>query len=115
MAGIYVSYRSSEKRIVDALVPLLERHGDRVVSPWGHHVGASWRDELMTGLPTSDALLVIWGETTHASQYVPAEVGAARASGTVAVLPVLIGETPVPLLLRDLFFERLDEVTPELL
>jgi hypothetical protein len=112
MAGIYVSYRSTDKVVVDGLVPLLEERGHRVVFDWGLHVGASWREELMTGLLTSDVLLVVWNETTNMSQYVPAEVGAARASGRVAVLPVLVGDTGVPPFLQDLFFERLEEVTP---
>jgi hypothetical protein len=112
MAGIYVSYRSADKDLVDGLVPLLERRGHRVVFDWGLHIGASWRDELMTGLLTSDAVLVVWGETTHHSQYVPAEVGAARATGNVAVLPVVVEPATVPPFLQDLFVEHVGAIDP---
>jgi hypothetical protein len=110
MAGIYVSYRHTDRDLVNGLAPLLKRRGHSVFYDWGLHVGASWRDELLAGLLISDALVVVWGETTHESQYIPAEVGAARASGTVAVLPLLVAGTSVPPFLQDLVVEQVGGV-----
>jgi hypothetical protein len=59
----------------------------------------------------SDAVVVLWSEATAESQYVAAEVGAARAAPQIVVLPVLVGDIPTPAFLRDVMAARIVDDT----
>src|SRR4051812_36916889 len=52
--------------------------------------------QTLTCLKRCDAMIVVWGETTKQSDFVPAEVGTARATSTIAVVPVIVGDAPIP-------------------
>lgn len=109
MAVIYVSYKSEDRGLVDEIVPRLEAFGHEVRSDRLLFVGAAWREQLMSALLASDAVLLVWTENTYRSQYVAAEVGAVRATPGVALLPVVVGESYVPPFIQDVFATRLDE------
>jgi hypothetical protein len=107
MAIIYVSYKYEDSYIVESLVPLLEAKGHTIRFDRDLPIGAAWRDQLMNALLTSDAVLLLWSELTARSQFVPAEIGAARATSRLALLPVIVGDVQPPPFIQDLVFERI--------
>jgi hypothetical protein len=88
----------------------LEGKGHRVDGDFELLVpGQEWRKALQESFLASDYLLVVLTANTIApntstisSQWVAADVGAARASGKV-VLPLCIGNIPFPDLLEDIY------------
>jgi hypothetical protein len=78
-------------------------------------IGVAWRDQLMSDLMESDGVVVFWSEKTYGSQFVPAEVGAVRASPQIALLPVMVGDVDLPPFLRDLNVEQIPNTDPETL
>lgn len=115
MAIVYVSYKSEDKYIVNALVPLLEAKGHSIRFDQELPIGAAWRDQLMGALLSSDVVLVLWTEHTHRSQFVPAEIGMVRATRKLGLLPVIVGDVPIPPFIQDLIVEHIPDTTPETL
>jgi hypothetical protein len=116
MAIIYVSYRHDAKYIVESLVLLLEAKGHSIRFDRDLPIGAIWRDQLTTALLSSDAVLLIWSESTAKSQYVLTEIGAARATPKLAVLPIIIGNIQPPPFIQDLVCEWVyDPISDEVL
>jgi hypothetical protein len=111
VAVIYVSYKLEDRPIVDKVVARLEARGHEVVFDRLLYVGAAWREQLMSELVRSDAVLLIWTENTYGSQYVAAEVGAVRATPGVALLPVIVGKVSLPPFIQDIFVTRLGKLT----
>lgn len=115
VATIYISYQSYDHEIVSLLVPLLEEKGHKVRFDQELFIGAAWRDHLMGALLASDVLLVLWTKNSYRSQFVPAEIGVARATPRIGLLPVLIGEAEIPPFIQDLMVERIPDADPEAL
>jgi hypothetical protein len=115
MATIYTSYQHDDEYIVNTLIPLLTAKGHEIRSDKNLYIGSSWREGLMALILASEFLLVLWSENTKKSQFVPAEIGAARVSGTVQLLPVVIGNAEMPNFIGDLTIERVPDCTPEAL
>lgn len=74
-------------------------------------VGVEWRRALQEAFTAADALVVVLSPSSvdatsrHiSSQFVSADIGAARASGKV-VLPILLGGTPLSNLISDIHVE----------
>jgi TIR domain len=107
MAKIYISYQRSDQPFVVALALRLKSVGHTLaydvdtLSP-----GTDWRAALDQGLKAADVFVVVVSESTTKSQYVLAEVGAARAyaaeSGRMLIVPVIIDQSPPPLSLQDI-------------
>lgn len=107
MAKIYISYQRSDQPFVVELAQRLKVAGHTLdydvdtLSP-----GTDWRAALDQGLKSAEVFIVVISESTTKSQYVLAEVGAARAyaaeSGRMLIVPVIIDESPPPLALQDI-------------
>ena len=116
MSTIYISYKTEDQEIVNSLVPLLKEKGHKINFDQEElFIGAVWRDQLMGALLASDVILVLWTENTYLSQFVPAEIGVARASPQIGLLPVLVGDVSIPPFIQDLMVERIPDTDPETL
>lgn len=115
MATVYVSYKKEDKDVVDSLIPFLREKGHTVNLDQELTIGAKWQEMLLKTLLNSDAVLVLWTANTAQSQFVPAEVGAVRASQQIGLLPVVIGDLPIPPFIQDLNVERIPDTEPETL
>jgi hypothetical protein len=92
----------------------LERLGHRAVydsvalSP-----GVNWREVLIKELSASDAVVVLITEQALQSPFIMGEIGAARALyhefGQMLLLPVLMGNLPIPDVVNDLFVIRMSD------
>ncbi|HZS06545.1 MAG TPA: TIR domain-containing protein [Blastocatellia bacterium] len=69
----------------------------------------------MGAILASDVVLVLWTENTHRPQFIPAEIGVVRASPQIGLLPVMIGDVPIPPFIQDLMVERIPDAAPETL
>lgn len=105
MARIYVSYKYEDEELAKALATRLEKLEHDVVWDRELPIGSSWREELQRSLLGSDAMLLIWTENTRRSQFVAAEVGAARTEPNLAILPVVFGGAEYPSFVNDLLME----------
>ena len=54
-------------------------------------------------------MVVLWSDHAARSNFIPAEVGAARAASDIALLPVLIGHVLIPPVMLDLMTERVSD------
>ena len=115
MATIYISYRTLDVEIANSLVPLLQDKGHKIRFDQELYIGSGWQSQLLEALLSSDAVLLLWSENTIDSHFVCAEVGAARAASKVGLLPVVIGDTPIPYFIQDLYVERIPDSKPETL
>ena len=124
MAKIYISYQRGDRHFVVDLAQRLKNAGHILsydvdeLSP-----GTDWRAALDTGLKTSEIFIVVISENTQRSQYVLAEVGAARAyaleSGRMLLIPLIIDDTPPPPLIQDIHAiiqpdQNLDAIVPSI-
>ena len=110
MATVFLSYSSVDRTLAEALAAALKEKGHEVRFDAGLEVGDEWRRDLLETLQASDALLVLLTEHSLESQFVTAEVGAARALGLergTFILPVVVGDLPIPPFLQDIFAARL--------
>jgi hypothetical protein len=64
---------------------------------------------LLEALLGSDALVVLWSQLTYKSQFVPAEIGAVRATPRIGLLPVLIEPVEIPRFLQNLVVEHIPD------
>lgn len=112
MSTIYLSYKLEDRDLGKRLANELERLGQRTIwdavalSP-----GVNWRDILIKELSSADAVVVLLSERALLSPFVMGEIGAARAFnhafGEMLLLPVLVGDLPVPDVVSDLFVVRM--------
>lgn len=109
MATIYISYRRLDTEIVHSLVPLLKDKGHKIRFDQELYIGSGWQRQLLEALLSSDVVLLLWSQNTIASHFVCAEVGAARASSKVGLMPVVIGDTEIPYFIQDLEVERIPD------
>ena len=107
MAKIYISYQRDDQPFVVDLAQRLKNSGHTLSYDVDElSAGTDWRTALDTGLKTSEVFIVVVSKSTQRSQYVLAEVGAARAyaleSGRMLLVPVIIDDTPPPLSIQDI-------------
>ena len=115
MSVFYISYKYEDRDSASALAELLREKGHVVHFDMELAVGVAWRDKLAKDLLESDAVVVLWTENTYRSQFVPAEVGAARASPHIALLPVVVGDVEKPPFLDDLNVKRIPDTADDTL
>jgi TIR domain-containing protein len=112
-----------------ARIHIAENHKDADIAQWradglsrsGHNVsldrnlipGDEWQRALRQALLAADGLIVVLSENSvdHdkvSSQWVAADIGAARATGKF-LIPVIIGDVPIPTLVSDIYAVPLRE------
>lgn len=124
MAKIYISYQRDDQAFAMDLAQRLKAAGHELtfdveaLSP-----GTEWRSTLDQGLRSSEVFIVVVSKSTPRSQYVLAEIGAARAysleSGRMMIVPIIIDDVPVPLSLQDIHSlvqpdRSLDQILPKI-
>ncbi|WP_420124871.1 toll/interleukin-1 receptor domain-containing protein [Longimicrobium sp.] len=118
MATIFISYKNEDRALATRLAELLRAAGHTIrVDTDAVLVGSSWRDALMRALMESDALVVLLTPAALQSQFVLAEVGAARAFSQterkMGLFPVVLGDMEILPFIQDLFVFRLRDVDEE--
>lgn len=112
MSKLYLSYKSEDASLANALAAQLQTLGQNVVyDALALEPGSNWRDVLLCTLISSDAVIVLLTERALHSHFVMGEIGAARAlqhiTGTTLLLPVLVGAIDIPAVVSDLFTVRM--------
>lgn len=124
MAKVYISYQRDDQAFVMTLAQRLKDTGHTLAYDVDTlSAGTDWRSALDLGLKTSEVFIVVISESTARSQYVLAEVGAARAyaleSGRMLLVPVIIDNSPPPLSIQDIHAiiqpdKDLNEIVPKI-
>jgi len=111
MARLHAVESRNDTKIAARLIERLQAYGHKISIDTTYLVpGVEWNQSLREAVRGADGLLAILSRssidtTTHriTSQWIAADIGAARASGKF-VIPVLVGETcPIPTLIDDIF------------
>lgn len=112
MATVFVSYKLEDRDLATEVSEALKAAGHTIrIDTDALVVGSSWRDTLMRALMDSDALVAVLTPHSLQSQFVLAEIGAARAFSQtekqMAIFPLLVGDTDIPPFIQDLYVFRL--------
>jgi hypothetical protein len=118
MATFFLSYKLEDRNLAAMLQRELESLGHPIrIDSNTVVVGSEWRDSLMRALMDSDAVVPLVTERALQSPFVISEIGAARAFGQtqkkMALLPVIIGDMPIPPFIQDLYVIRVHEDPPK--
>jgi hypothetical protein len=118
MATLFLSYKLEDRELAERLQGELETLGHTIrVDTNAVLVGSGWRDSLMRALMESDALVALITDRSLQSPFVISEIGAARALSQtekkMALLPVIIGDMPIPQFIQDLYAIRVREIGPK--
>lgn len=112
MATIFISYKLEDRELAAKIADELKEQGHTIkIDTEALVVGSAWRDTLMRALTESDALVALLTPRSLQSQFVVAEIGAARAlgqtEGGLALFPLLVGDIEIPPFIQDLYVFRL--------
>ncbi len=118
MATVFLSYKLEDRELATRIAEELKAAGHKVrIDTDALVVGSSWRDTLMRALMESDALVALLTPRSLQSQFVIAEIGAARAFGqtekNMALFPIVVGDAEIPPFIQDLFVFRLRNTDTE--
>jgi adenylate cyclase len=104
VARVFLSYAREDRDAASRLAESIERAGHVVW--WDRHLqgGARFASEIERELKNSDAVVVLWSETSAESAWVQDEAAEGRDSGRL--VPVLIGSGKPPLGFRQ--FQSID-------
>ncbi len=107
MARIYISYNHHDAEIASQFANALKSFGHEVsIDVDELQAGQEWRRTLFDALKESDGLVVLLTPNSISSSYVLTEIGSARAfiqeSKRMFLIPVIIGEMPLPPVVNDL-------------
>jgi hypothetical protein len=105
MATVYVSYRSTERPFVEAVMSRLEpRHDIRI--DYLLPAGVDWRSRQLEDLRASEAFLVLVSHDTQHSDLQLAEIGGARFCSSYLdgklIIPALLDDVAPPRSIADL-------------
>lgn len=112
MARIHIAENHKDTDIAQWLADGLSRSGHNVSLDRNLIPGDEWQRALRQALLAADGLIVVLSENSvdHdqvSSQWVAADIGAARAMGKF-LIPVIIGDdVPIPTLVSDIYAVRL--------
>jgi hypothetical protein len=124
MSKIYVSYTTRDDAFAQGLMSALKASGHQITVEGTKLVaGTNWRLALNEGLKSADIFIILISQSTMHSQYPMMELGTARAyaesSGKMLILPIVLGDLPLPTIVQDIqvIFARDRqplELTPEI-
>ncbi len=120
MARLYVSYRHRDLALARQLVSELRGRNHHVTLDHDYLVlGEEWRRALREAFVAADGVVLLLtdnsvdAESQHiSSQFMAADIGAARAANKV-VMPVLLAGTPLPELVSDISAEWMKDTGPD--
>jgi hypothetical protein len=116
MANLFISYAGTDVDAARLVEECLIEKGHRVRIAVAAAVAGNWRMKFSRALATADALIVVLGQAALGSKNVVGEIGAGRVlefvRGTL-MLPVLVGDTPIPEFISDVYCFRLKSVDQE--
>lgn len=118
MATVFVSYKLEDRDLASQVSEALKAAGHTIrIDTDALVIGSSWHDTLMRALMDSDALVAVLTPHALQSQFVLAEIGAARAFSQtekqMAIFPLLVGEIDIPPFIQDLYMFRLRDTDVE--
>jgi len=102
---IFISHASSDREIATEIADSLRRVGltpwldTREISP-----GDSFLAQMNTGLGTAGYVLLLVSAAAHASKWVSREWLAALASESTVLVPILLDDSGLPPLLKDIVY-----------
>jgi len=106
---VFLSHASADKPLAEAVRTQLKKCGFTVWSDEPSRPGDSIAELIVSGINSSDAFVVILGESTPTRQWISLEIGAAVASGR-PIVPVLAHrDASVPFLLRGVQYLDLSD------
>jgi hypothetical protein len=117
-ATLYFSYSNSDTLFVRDFANLMRERGHRVTMFHDHLTpGDDWRRAMDEALAVADGMIVLVTENSllegigrFESQWIAAEIGAARVSADKFVIPVIFGKNvAIPTLLDNLFARWFDK------
>jgi hypothetical protein len=108
VAALFFSYSSQDRRLAQQLVAKLSQLGHRVAIDTDSLVpGVEWRRELLDKLLLSDGVVVLLTPNALGSPFVLSEIGSARASSKLFLIPVVVGNFPIHPIIQDIWTIRL--------
>src|SRR5262245_9795063 len=112
MATLFFSYSSRDRRLAHQLVAQLSHLGHRVTIDTDSLVpGIEWRRELLDKLLLSDGVVVLLTSNALGSPFVLSEIGSARASSKLFLIPVVVGNLPMHPIVQDIWAVRMSSTT----
>jgi TIR domain len=104
MATLFFSYSSRDRPLAQRLVTKLSRLGHRISIDTDSLVpGVEWRRELLDKLLLSDGVVVLLTPNALSSPFVLSEIGSARASSKLFLIPVVVGHAPIHPVVQDIW------------
>jgi hypothetical protein len=103
---VFISHNVANKADARLLASALVRRGSNVwFDEWSIRPGESITNGIESGLSSSDIFVLIWGAEAANSNWVGTEVRAYLhrrvADASLRIVPIMIDETPLPLLVAD--------------
>lgn len=118
MAQLHIVQSNRDQREASLVIALLQAHGHAVSVDYNYlRPGVEWKRALADAVAAADGLIAVLspnsvdvGTGKITSQWIAADIGAARAAGKF-VIPILVGAgMPIPTLIDDLFAVLLEDI-----
>jgi hypothetical protein len=108
---IFISHNSRDKNVAREIGVFLVAEGvDVWFDEWEIAAGDSITEAINSGLAGATHLLIVWSANASKANWVRRELAAALnrsiATGTPKIIPIILDETPLPELLRDIRYLR---------
>lgn len=112
MATLFFSYSSRDRPLALQLTIRLGQLGHRIAIDTDSLVpGVEWRRELLDKLLLSDGVIVLLTANALSSPFVFSEIGSARASSKLFLIPVVVGNLPIHPVVQDIWAVQLPSDT----
>lgn len=104
--NVFISHNSRDKADARLLATLLAQQGVNVwFDEWNIRPGESLTGGIEEGLGNAEVFVLLWSEGAHSSRWVGTEMRAYIRQrvddDTLRIVPVMLDETPLPVLVAD--------------
>ena len=111
---VFISHNRRDKDLARTLAALLVADGtDVFFDEWDIRVGDSIVEEINKGLRECTHFVILWSSAADASDWVRRELSGTLSgwvgSGKPRVIPIVLDDTPLPVLLRDVKYISLQD------